>query len=64
MIAASSALRSPTAALGARDVVMRLKLQALPKAVARETDQTEPANDDETLQHDYWTSRAAMGFKS
>jgi hypothetical protein len=34
---------------------MWLELQALPKAIARKTDQNEPAADDQTLQHGYWT---------
>jgi hypothetical protein len=53
MIADSPALRAPPAALGERDGGMWLKLQALPKTVAGETDQTEPADDDEILQHGY-----------
>jgi hypothetical protein len=41
---------------------MRLEGEALPKAVAGKADQNKPADDHQTLQHGYWTSRAAVGF--
>jgi hypothetical protein len=41
---------------------MRLELQALPKAVAGKADQNTPADDHQTLQHGYWTSRAVVRF--
>jgi hypothetical protein len=64
MIASPSALCSPTAALGGRDIVMRLELQAQPKAVSGKADQNKPADDRQTLQHGRSTSRAALRFKS
>jgi len=61
-ISRPSALCSPTAALGGRDIVVRRELQALPKAVAGNADQNKPADDHQTLQHGYWTSQAAVRF--
>jgi len=63
-ITGAPALCTPTAALGRRNIVMRLEGQALPKAVAGKADQNKPADDHQTLQHRYWTSRAAVRFKS
>jgi hypothetical protein len=64
MIAGRSALCSPVAALGAWDIVVRLEIQPLPKAIAGKADQNNPADDHQTLQHGYWTSRVAVRFKS
>ncbi len=41
---------------------MRFELEALPETVAGETDQNKSADDNQTVQHDYWTSRAAIKF--
>jgi hypothetical protein len=61
-IARPSALCSPTAALGGRDIVMRLELQALPKAVGGKADQNKPADDHQTLHHGYWTLPSLVRF--
>lgn len=45
-------------------MIMRLELRALPKAITGKADQNKPADDDQTLQHGRWASRAAVGFKS
>jgi hypothetical protein len=43
-------------------ILSEARASALPKAVTGETDQNKSTDDDQTLQHEYWTAAAAIGF--
>jgi hypothetical protein len=51
------------APLGARNIVMRFELQALPESIAGETDQNKPTYDEQSVQHQGLTLDIAIRFK-
>ena len=53
----------PVAPLGARNIVMRFELQALPESKAGEADQNEPIYDEQNVRHQGLTLDIAIRFK-